>query len=74
MMALTRAIPAIVAGAIFCPAIAIAQPQQFGQIQPRDRPVDDQGEAVAATESISGRVVASDTGLPLNRARVSARA
>lgn len=72
MMMLTRAIPAIVAGAIFCPAIA--QPQQFGQIQPRDRPVDDQDEAVAATESISGRVVASDTGLPLNRARVSARA
>ena len=68
--ALAAAILVIAAAAVD----AQLRDQRFGQIQPRDQAAQTGDQAAVETGAVSGRVVASDTGLPLKRARVSARA
>ena len=51
-----------------------AQNREFGRTQPpRDSPAQATGGEADDTATISGRVVAADTGEPLKRARVTAR-
>ena len=51
-----------------------AQNREFGRTQPpRDSPAQATGGEAEGTATISGRVVAADTGEPLKRARVTAR-
>ena len=59
---------------LFSGTLLAAQNREFGRTQPpRDSPAQATGGEAEGTATISGRVVAADTGEPLKRARVTAR-